>query len=158
MTGKALVGADLVGADLVGADLVGAWRERGREFIAADGSVKADIPRNSQIMYSADGFMGVLNTPRQRARVSESTARMDLDGVDANERAQAAFGVVSYFGRYEVKGDSVLHTIDAALNPNLAGTTQVRHVTLVGDDLTLSAPPDAKGNYFRIHWRRASKT
>ena len=138
-------------------DLIGFWRELGREFIAGDGSVSADIPRTSQIMYSADGFMGVLNTPRERVSVNESTARMDLDGVNADERAQAALGVVSYFGRYEVKGDSVHHTIEASLNPNLIGTTQVRHVTLSGDDLTLSAPPDARGNYFRIRWRRAAK-
>ncbi len=138
-------------------DLVGFWRELGREFIAADGSVTADIPRTSQIMYSPDGFMGVLNTPRERVRVHETTARMDLDGVGADERAQAALGVVSYFGRYEIVGDSVHHTIEAALNPNLIGTKQVRHVTIDGDDLTLSAPPDVRGNHFRIRWRRAAK-
>lgn len=138
-------------------DLVGAWRELGREFISGDGSVKADIPRSSQIMYSADGFMGVINTPSARPRVSEKSPRMDLNGVDAEERAQAAAGVVAYAGRYELKDDTLHHTIDAALNPNLVGTTQLRHVTLAGDDLTLSAPPDAQGNYFRIRWRRASK-
>jgi hypothetical protein len=139
------------------ADLVGAWRELGRDFITGDGKATADIPRNSQIMYSADGFMGVLNTPRERPPVNESGKRMDLDGVNADERAQAAMGVVSYFGRYEVKGDKVHHTIEAALNPNLIGTKQLRHVTLDGDDLTLSSPPDAGGNYFRIRWRRAAR-
>lgn len=147
----------MAGKNLAAADLVGSWRELGRDFIAADGAVTADIPRNSQIMYSADGTMGVLNTPRQRARVNESGTRMDLDGVKAAERAQAALGVVSYFGRYRVAGDTVLHTIEAALNPNLVGTTQTRHVTLDGDDLTLSSPPDARGHYFRIRWRRAGK-
>jgi hypothetical protein len=34
---------------------------------------------------------------------------------------------------------------------------QVRHATIVGDDLTLGALPDARGNYFRIRWRRAAK-
>lgn len=144
-------------SNLTAEDLVGAWRELGREFVSGDGSVTADIPRTSQIMYSADGFMGVVNTPRERAAVNESTRRMDLDGVNADERAEAASGVVAYAGRYVVKGDTVLHTIDAALNPNLVGTTQLRHVALNGDDLTLSAPPDARGNYFRIRWRRAAK-
>jgi Lipocalin-like domain len=138
-------------------DLVGAWRELGREFVRGDGRVKADVPRTSQIMYSADGFMGVVNTPSARKRVSEKASRMDLDGVDAAERAEAASGVVAYAGRFVVKGDEVHHTIDAALNPNLVGTTQIRRVTLVGDDLTLSAPPDAKGDFFRIRWRRAGK-
>ena len=146
----------MAGKNFAAADLVGSWRELGRDFVAADGSVTADIPRNSQIMYAADGTMGVLNTPRQRARISETAPRMDLDGVNADERAEAALGVVSYFGRYRVDGDTVLHTIEAALNPNLAGTTQLRHVTLEGDDLSLSSPPDARGHYFRIRWRRAT--
>ena len=147
----------MTGKSLVDADLIGAWRELGREFISADGSVKADIPRNSQIVYAPGGFMGVLNTPRERVAVSETGARMDLDNVSAEERAQASKGVVSYFGRYRIDGDHVLHTIEGALNPNLIGTTQLRHVALSGDDLTLSSPPDGQGNSFLIRWRRADK-
>ena len=83
-------------------------------------------------MYTPDGFMGVVNTPEQRARVSAGTNPMSLDGISAAERAAAAEGVVAYMGRYEVKGDVVHHTIYAALNPNLVGTTQVRRATLGG--------------------------
>jgi hypothetical protein len=43
------------------------------------------------------------------------------------------------------------------LNPNQVGDTQRRRVMPSGDDLTLAAPPDAQGNFFRIHWRRAGK-
>lgn len=138
-------------------DLVGAWRELGREFISGDGSVRADVPRTSQIMYTPDGFMGVVNTPAKRARVGEGSNPMSLDGLAAAERAAAAEGVVAYSGRYEVKGDIVHHVIYSALNPNLVGTRQERRATLTGDDLTLATLPDAKGNYFRIRWRRASK-
>jgi len=138
-------------------DLVGAWRELGRDFISGDGTVKPDVPRTSQIMYTPDGFMGVVNTPTQRARVGEGSNPMSLDGIPAAERAQAAAGVVAYTGRYEVKGDIVHHTIYSALNPNLVGTTQRRLATLDGDDLTLATVPDAKGNFFSIRWRRAAK-
>jgi hypothetical protein len=48
------------------ADLVGTWRERGREIVRADGSVSADVPRASQIMYAADRFMSVVNAPPDR--------------------------------------------------------------------------------------------
>jgi hypothetical protein len=140
-----------------GDDLVGAWRELGREFVSSDGSVKPDVPRCSQIMYTPDGFMGVVNTPAKRARVSEGSNPMSLDGINAAERAAAVEGVVAYTGRYEVRGDVVQHTIYSALNPNLPGTTQVRRATLSGDDLTLRSLPDAQGNYFRIRWRRAGK-
>jgi hypothetical protein len=138
-------------------DLVGAWRELGREFVSGDGSVKPDIQRSSQIMYTPDGFMGVVNTPAKRARVGAGSNPMSLDGLSAAERAAAAEGVVAYSGRYEVKGDLVHHTIYSALNPNLPGTTQIRRATLEGDDLTLATLPDAKGNFFRIRWRRATK-
>jgi predicted negative regulator of RcsB-dependent stress response len=57
----------------------------------------------------------------------------------------------------EVKGDIVHHTIYSALNPNLVGTTQQRLAILDGDDLTLATVPDAKGNSFRIRWRRANR-
>jgi hypothetical protein len=101
--------------------------------------------------------MGVVNTPAKRALVGAGSNPMSLDGIPAAERAAAAEGVVAYTGRYEVKGDVVHHTIYSALNPNLAGSTQERRATLNGDDLTLATLPDAKGNYFRIRWRRAAK-
>jgi hypothetical protein len=138
-------------------DLVGVWRERGREIIGADGSVTPDVVRTSQIMYSPDGYMCVVNTPMARAKVSEKVARMDLDATTPAEREQAARGVTAYAGSFQVSGDQVRHTIFAAVNPNRVGDTQVRTVTLSGDDLTLTSPPDAQGNHFRIHWRRAAK-
>ncbi len=138
-------------------DLVGAWRELGREFVTGDGTVTPDVARTSQIMYTPDGFMGVVNTPAERPRVSSGGNPMSLDGISAAERAAAAEGVVAYTGRYALKGDIVEHTIYSSLNPNLIGTTQLRRVSLVGDDLTLSALPDAAGNYFRIRWRRAAR-
>ena len=137
-------------------DLVGVWRERGREIVRA-GIAKADVPRTSQIMYTADGYMAVVNAPNGRKPVGETVARMDLDATTPVERAEAAIGVVAYAGSFEVEGDTVRHTLFTALNPNRVGDTQLRHVTLNGDDLTLAAPPDAQGNSFRIHWRRAAK-
>ena len=138
-------------------DLVGAWRELGRESVSGDGSVKPDVPRLSQIVYSADGHMGVVNVPKGRAPLAQQAGAVNLDSVSVEERAQAAAGVVAYAGRYEVEGDVVRHIIYTSLNPNLIGTAQPRRATLDGDDLTLSTLPDAKGNFFRIRWRRATK-
>jgi Lipocalin-like domain len=138
-------------------DLVGVWRELGRETVAKDGTIKPDVPRASQIMYTPDGYMGVVNTPRARKPVDETAPRMDLDATTPDQRAEAAIGVVAYAGTFEVKGDDVFHTIFTAVNPNRVGNKQRRHITLKGDDLTLTAPPDAQGNFFRIHWRRAEK-
>jgi hypothetical protein len=137
-------------------DLVGVWREEGREIIRAGGNTVRDVPRNSQIMYSPDGFMSVVSTPKEQKPVPEHVARMDLDATTPAARAQAAAGVTAYAGTFEVIGDEVHHTLFTALNPNRVGDTQVRHVTLAGDNLTLTAPKDANGNGFRIYWRRAT--
>jgi hypothetical protein len=142
------------GAEMKNEDMVGVWREQGREIMRADGSTVSDVPRNSQIMYSPDGFMCVVSTPKQQEPVPESVARMDLDATTPEARAAAAAGVTAYAGTFEVAGEDVHHTLFTALNPNRVGHTQVRHVTLAGDDLTLTAPIDANGNYFRIYWRR----
>ena len=135
-------------------DLVGVYRGLGSETVRKDGTVvKGEAPL-SQIMYSADGFMGVVSTRAGRAPVSDSTGRMDLNGVDAAERAEAALGVVSYAGRYDVKGDTVHHHIEMALNPNLVGQSRSRFIQIDGDDLTLTTAPDADGSFGRIRWRR----
>ncbi len=138
-------------------DLVGAWRELGRERVSGDGGIKPDVPRLSQIVYSADGYVSVVNAPKARAPLAQQAGAVNLDSVGVEERAQAALGVVAYAGRYEVEGDIVRHIIYTSLNPNLIGTAQPRRATLNGDDLTLSSLPDAQGNFFRIRWRRAAK-
>jgi hypothetical protein len=138
-------------------DLVGAWREIGREFVSGDGTVRADVQRTSQIMYTPDGFMGVVNTPAARKRVSRTSPNMNLDNVSAEERAEAALGVVAYTGSYAIDGDVVRHTLYSALHPNLPGTTQLRRATLDGDNLTLASLPAEDGSYFQIRWRRAGK-
>lgn len=137
-------------------DLVGVWREEGREIIHADGSTVNDVPRRSQIMYSPDGFMCVVSTRKGQSPVPESVARMDLDATTPPARAEAAAGVTAYAGTFEVVGDEVRHTLFTALNPNRVGDTQIRHVGLDGDNLTLTAPKDANGNHFRIFWRRVT--
>lgn len=137
--------------------LAGAWRELGREFVGVDGTIKPDVARLSQIMYSADGYMCVVNAPVERKALDQAAGAVNLDSVSAEIRAEAALGVVAYAGRYEIEGDFVRHIIYTALNPNLIGTRQPRRAEIVGDDLTLCTTPDAQGNFYRIRWRRADK-
>ena len=135
-------------------DLVGVYRGLGAENMSKDGTVTSRrAAPNSQIMYSPDGYMSVLSTRAERNPVSQ-TGRMDLDDLSVEERAEAASDIVAYAGRYEVKDGTVYHHIEMALNPNLIGKTNVRHIHLDGDDLTLSTEPDADGNFGRIRWRR----
>jgi hypothetical protein len=135
-------------------DIVGVYRQVGEETVKADGTVSSGGPRSSQIMYSPDGYMAVVSGPADRKRVSGADNAPNLDGATVQERAEAARGMVSYAGRYELKDGAVHHHVDMALNPNMVGQTIVRRVHLVGADLTLSSLPDAQGTVRRILWRR----
>jgi hypothetical protein len=140
-------------------DIVGVYRQLGEDAVNAKGEITfTNNERSSQIMYSPDGYMGVVSTRADRKPVKDSGAGMDLSGLDPAERAEAANNVVAYAGRYEVKDGSVYHHIEMALNPNLIGQTLVRRVHIDGPNLTLSSVPDKDGNYRRIKWRKADAT
>jgi hypothetical protein len=135
-------------------DIVGVYRGVSEETVRKDGSVVSGSARNSQIIYTAEGYMGVVSTRTDREAVGDPGARMDLNGLDPAARAEAAANVVAYAGRYEVKDGSVYHHIEMALNPSLVGQTRSRRIHLDGDNLTLATVPDPDGNYGRIRWRR----
>ena len=52
-------------------DIVGVYRQLGEEVVDAAGKViHSDSNRSSQIMYSADGYVGVVSTPSGRKKRS----------------------------------------------------------------------------------------
>jgi Lipocalin-like domain len=136
-------------------NLVGVYRQLGEEVVDAAGKViHSDHNRSSQIMYSADGYVGVVSTPNGRKKLANAGGRTDLEGATPEELVEAARRVTCYAGHFEVKGDEVHHHVDMALSPNLVGQTMVRRVEINGDDLTLAALPDSQGQVRRILWRR----
>ena len=138
-------------------EMVGVYRQTGEEVVDKNGTViHSDSNRSSQIMYSADGYVGVVSTPAGRKKLSAPPGRTDLGGATPEELAEATRAVTCYAGHYELKGDVVHHHVEMALNPNLIGQTMVRRVQIDGADLTLSAMPDAQGRTRRIRWRKVS--
>jgi hypothetical protein len=136
-------------------DMVGVYRGRGEQVVDAAGKViHSASSSNSQIMYSADGYVGVVSTPTGRKNTSAPAGRTDLVGATPEELVEATRSVTCYAGWFEVKGDEVHHHVEMALNPNLVGQTMIRHVAFDGAYLTLSARPDAQGQVRRILWRR----
>ena len=136
-------------------DMVGVYRGRGDEVVDAAGKViHSASSSNSQIMYTADGYIGVVSTPGGRKPLANSGGRTDLGNATPEELVEATRSVTCYAGHFEVKGDEVHHHIEMALNPSLIGTTLIRHVHFDGPNLTLSARPDAQGHVRRILWRR----
>jgi hypothetical protein len=136
-------------------DIVGVYRQIGEEVVDAGGRlIHSDSNRSSQIMYSPDGYVGVVSTPGGRKKTAVAVLRTDLGGATPEELADATRSVTCYAGRFELKDDAVHHHIEMALNPNLVGQTMVRRVHIDGPNLTLSALPDAQGQVRRILWRR----
>jgi hypothetical protein len=61
-------------------DMVGVYRQTGEEVVDASGKViHSDSNRSSQIMYSADGYVGVVSTPNGRKKLANAGGR-DADG------------------------------------------------------------------------------
>src|SRR3954463_4239234 len=65
-------------------DIVGVYRQLGEDAVNAAGEITfTNNERNSQIMYSPDGYIGVISAPAGRKRVSGSDHRTDLNGATA---------------------------------------------------------------------------
>ena len=138
-------------------DIVGVYRQTGEEVVDAAGNlIHSDNNRSSQIMYSADGYVGVVSTPSGRKKTSAPAGRTDLGGATPDELAEVTRSVTCYAGHYELKDGEVHHHVEMALNPGLIGGTLIRHVQIDGPNLTLSARPDAQGQVRRILWRRVA--
>jgi len=63
---------------------------------------------------------------------------------------------LAYAGRYEIKGDRVLHHVEVCVFTNLVGTTLERQFTISGDTLTIrTVPPEIWGSSNVLVWKRA---
>jgi hypothetical protein len=74
------------------------------------------------------------------------------------EKAGAAETFVSYCGRYEFHGETVLHRVELSLFPNWIGVVQERLVEISGDRLTLSTRPlllQGRQQTAHLLWERA---
>ena len=120
--------------------LVGIWRLISWENRSVDGQ-KISYPLGKDavgyIMYNEDGYMFVVIMRPNRVRFAAG----DLLGGSTEEKVQAADTYVSYCGRYEFRGGTVIHHVDLSLFPNWVGVEQERLVELRGNQLTLSTRP-----------------
>lgn len=141
------------------AALVGAWRLVSWSIeYPASGRVTQPFGAAPEglLVYSADGHMSAAMQRPGRARLS----RADPNAVGDAEKAAAYAGYLHYAGTWRVADGAVIHAVELAMNPNLIGTRQVRHITLDGARLELGAeePLETPGQSrrHRIVWQRAS--
>ena len=125
---------------MVSNPLVGTWRLVSWENRSVvDGQISYPLGKDAAgyIMYNADGYMFVAIMGRKRLRFAAD----DLLSATKEEEAQAEETYISYCGRYEFLGDTVVHHVELSLFPNWVGGDQERLVDLRGTRLTLSTRP-----------------
>ncbi len=106
------------------------------------------------IAYTEDGYVFVAIMGAARTLFVAG----DLLSGSTAEKAGAAESYVSYCGRYEFHGETVLHHVELSLFPNWAGVTQERLVRISGDRLTLSTRPlllQGRQQTAHLLWERA---
>lgn len=138
--------------------LIGGWRLVRWRISYSDGR-KPSFPYGADagglLCYTPDGWMSASIYRAGRKPLSAESVRAAPEA----ERLAAFESYFSYAGRYVVRGDDVVHTVTAALNPNFVGTEQVRRMTFGPDrTLTLSATDLQPGtDVERLHelmWQR----
>ena len=119
--------------------LIGTWRLISWENRDADGHISYPLGEDAlgYIIYNEDGYMFVAIMRPERAKFAAG----DLLSSTTEERAHAASTYVSYCGRYEFRGETVIHHVELSLFPNWVGVDQERLVELKGNRLTLSTHP-----------------
>jgi hypothetical protein len=119
--------------------LVGRWRLVAWEITHGPDETMRPLGDDAHglLIYTADGSMAAQITAADRKPLGSA----DPLGGSEPERAAAYSTCLAYCGRYEVRGETVVHTVEVSLFPDWAGAQQVRVFELAGDHLTLRTPP-----------------
>ena len=118
---------------------VGAWRLVSLEARASTGDVSYPYGKDAAgyLLYSGEGYMSVSVMQAHRT----SFASPDALQAPAEEKVGAFDTYSAYSGRYELRGQKVIHHVEISSFPNWTGKEQERFFAFSGDQLTLTAPP-----------------
>lgn len=127
--------------------LIGTWRLISWENRNASGHISYPLGKDAvgYIIYNRDGYMFVAIMRANRAKFAAGAL---LSG-SIEEKAHAAGTYVSYCGRYDFHGETVVHHVDLSLFPNWVGIDQERLVEVRGNRITLSTRPILLGGVQR---------
>ncbi len=118
---------------------VGAWRLLSLEARTSADDVGYPYGKDAAgyLLYTGEGYMSVSVMQARRTNF----ASLDDLQAPAEEKLAAFDTYSSYSGRYEIRGQKVIHHVELSLFPNWTGKEQERYFEFSGDRLTLSAPP-----------------
>ena len=118
---------------------IGTWRLVSFEHRSADGQISYPWGQDAvgYLMYNKDGYMFVAAmSVNHRKFASEGLKR-----ANTKDKTAAPDTYRSYCGRYEVKGDTVIHHIEVSSFPDWIGVDQERIFKFDGERISLSSPP-----------------
>lgn len=135
--------------------LVGVWTFA-EWTIARNGQIARPFQPDPDglLIYTADGIMSATIFAGGRKPFASADIRKQPDA----DKAAAFDSYFHYAGTWHIDGETVVHRVTMALNPNLVGTTQVRTAAFAGDRLTLGVEEPLEGGrgsrLHRLTWRR----
>lgn len=138
-------------------DLIGAWKLMFWRIDYPGGRSTHPFGQDAKglLIYTGNGMMNAVLYRQARGPVSTATVRQ----APAAEKAALFDSVMQYAGPYRIDGADVIHHVDYALNIDLLGTQQRRHVRFEGPVLHLSGVETLDGNgtsrTHRLAWARA---
>jgi len=138
-------------------EFIGTWRLISVETRDENGELFRRGHRTGYLLYSEQGYVSVAFMKEGRPTFASG----DIRGGTVEEKITAVEGYVSYCGRFEVKGDKVVHKIEVSLFPNWIGMNQERLYEFEGDRLTLSTPLMLLGGRqlsTHVIWERAPRS
>lgn len=148
---------------------VGTWKLKSMTKKSSDGQMSKPFSEHplGYISYTQDGFMhailmksgrDLIGMPPEELSdaVSKKRLFMSIKYIKAGIRyLKAMTSFVSYCGTYEIRGNTVVHHVKAAMVPDWIGTDLERNFVFSENTLTLTAIDDA-GNIMDLIWERVS--
>jgi hypothetical protein len=135
-------------------ELVGTWRLAG--CVRRSGG-RTEHPFGEHpvglLLYTQDGRMSVHLAFGDR----EPLSSLDLAELPEAEAALAFRTYLGYGGRYRIRGDTVVHSVEVSSIPDWVGTEVVRRVSTSGEMLVLRTPEErtAEGSVvWELQWLR----
>jgi hypothetical protein len=148
---------------------VGTWKLKSVVKRSSDSRVSKPFAEHplGYISYMPDGFMHailmksgrtLIGMPPEELRDGARTKKLLMSWryIKAGIRyIKAMTSFLSYCGTYEIRGNTVVHKVKAAMVPDWIGTDLKRDFVFSENTLTLTARDDS-GNVMDLVWERAS--
>jgi hypothetical protein len=148
---------------------VGTWKLKSVVKKSSDGLISKPFAEHplGYISYMRDGFMHAILMKAGRDLIGVTPEELS-DAVRTKKLliswkyikaglkyVKAMTSFLSYCGTYEIRGNTVVHKVKAAMVPDWIGTDLKREFVFSENTLTLTAHDDA-GNVMDLVWERVS--